>query len=99
MKRLFLAGATALALAGCASIATDAERVDTTALQIYATIGSNLDAFETGKCGSKTCDATAEAYRLKAWNALAAEHEAYKSGVVGDLTALQALLPASTKPD
>lgn len=87
-----------LALMGCANGPQLAEKTDTTALSLYATIGQNLDTFESAKCGAKTCDPSSEAMRLKAWNALGTVNTAYNSGVVADLAELKSLVAQSKAP-
>lgn len=94
MTRTITAVALSLALGACATFtgsspAQVAEKVDTDAILAYTAIASSVNAYEA-KAGADK--AKAESIRTEAWSLLAAEHAVYKSGAVGDITALEALV-------
>ena len=78
-------------LAGCATanLKMDAEKADTEASNAYVAIATTLNAYEAAHPDGT---AQAEALKLKAWQALAAERQAYAAGQTVDLTPLTAIL-------
>ncbi len=95
MKRLILAGACALALAGCGTLGggglntfhAQMEKREIDAELIYQGTVAALDAdVAAGKMSSSTHDAD----KLKAWQALQLARTAYNTGQAVDLTILQA---------
>jgi hypothetical protein len=98
MRRLIIPVACAASLAACA--ATDArrnaERADTAASLAYAAIATSIDAYETRTGVTPAQVASAEALKLKAWEALAAERQTYALAGTADLTALNALAAQAT---
>jgi hypothetical protein len=91
MKRMIAALAFAGLLSACASLkpAQLAEKADTDASLAYAAVASSVNAYE-GVAGADA--AKAEALKLKAWEALMIERQAYAAGQAVDLTALTALV-------
>jgi len=92
MRALILAGA-GLALAGCSSLSAGqvAEKADTDACLAYAAIATTLNAYEARSGVTPAQTAAAEALKLKAWQALLVERQAYAASGTVDLTTLGAL--------
>jgi hypothetical protein len=86
-----LALCAALALGACASlnISQTAEKVDTDASAAYIAVASGVNTYIAANPSQA---AAGQALELKAWSYYAAEHAVYKSGGVGDITALVALV-------
>ena len=90
MKR-FAVIAVALSLAACAhtNLKQDAEKADTSANLAYVAIATTINAYETAHPeGAKA----AEALKLKAWEALLIERQAYLAGQTIDLTPFTTIL-------
>jgi hypothetical protein len=93
MRRLLITVACVLPLAACSTtnLKQDAEKSDTDASLAYAAIASTINAYEACAGVTPTQVASAEALKLKAWEALAAERQTYALAGTVDLTALTAL--------
>ena len=82
-----IALAATLALGACAglNVSQTAEKVDTDALAAYTAISTAAAAYAQANPSGA---AGATALTAKAWGYVATEHAVYKSGGVGDITAL-----------
>ena len=83
--------ALSLAIAGCATmnLKMDAEKGDTEASNAYVAIATTLNAYETAHPSNV---AQAEALKMRAWQALVIERQAYAAGKAVDLTPLTVIL-------
>ena len=93
MRPILLAAAAGLCLSACStpSLKMAAERGDTDASLAYAAIATSLNAYEARAGVTPAQVASAEALKLKACEALAAERQTYALAGAVDLTALTAI--------
>src|ERR1700678_348484 len=95
MRRLsiIIGAACAAALAACSTISVKqtAEKADTDASLAYAAIATTLNAYEARSGVTAAQTSAAEALKLKAWQALLVERQAYAASGAVDLTTLSAL--------
>ena len=100
MRAILLAAASALYLSGCSATSArmTAERGDTDASLAYAAIATSLNAYEARTGVTATQVASAEALKLKAWEALAVERQTYALAGTVDLTALAAIAAEAQGP-
>lgn len=94
MKTAIIALAV-LSLGACATSATTsvhqiAEKSDISAMELYAAIGTAIDAYEATLAVTPAQKARAEAIRVKAWDDLSALNSVYLLGQTVDLTTLLA---------
>ena len=92
MKRLALL--SAILLVGCSTLNVKqiAEKSDTDASLAYAAVATAVNAYEAKPGVTAAQTASAEGLKLKAWEALMIERQAYAAGQTIDLTALASLV-------
>lgn len=93
MTRPLITALCAASLAACSTtdVKRNAERADTAASLAYAAIATSINAYEARGGVTPAQVASAEALKLKAWEALAVERQTYALAGTADLTALTAL--------